>query len=67
MLCKCWRCLLIVVGVLLLTASIFPVFVMLPMSDGLRTGLVLAKLLMLPVGAFCLAGAAALSSRARRK
>jgi hypothetical protein len=67
MLCRCMECLLIVVGVACVVAAIFPVFAILPLSEGLQTGLVAAKFLMLPVGAFCLAGAAVLSAKAARK
>jgi hypothetical protein len=67
MFCRCLECVLIVVGVALVAAAILPVFAMLPISDALQTGLTAAKFLMLPIGAFCLAGAAALSAKARRR
>jgi hypothetical protein len=67
MFCRCLQWVLIVAGVGLLLATFLPVFVMLPISEGLQTGLVAAKLLMLPAGVFCLAGAAALSVRAHRR
>jgi hypothetical protein len=67
MFCRCLRWVLIVVGVALLTATFLPVFVMLPISEDVQTGLVAAKFLMLPAGAFCLAGAAALSAKLHRR
>jgi hypothetical protein len=67
MLCRCLRCVLIVVGVALLAAAVLPIFSMLPISEPLQTGLVSAKFLMLPLGAFSLAGAAALSARIQRR
>lgn len=67
MVCQCLRWLLIVAGVAMLVAAIFPVFAMLPLSDGMSVALVSAKFLMLPVGAGCLAGAAGLSARVHRR
>lgn len=67
MFCRCLECVLIVVGVALLAAAILPIFSMLPISEGLKTGLVAAKFVMLPLGAFCLAGATALWERAHRR
>lgn len=67
MLCRCLEFALIVIGFALVAAAIFPVFSMLPISEGLQTGLVAAKFLMLPLGAFCLAGAAVLAARLNRR
>jgi hypothetical protein len=59
------RMLLLAVGCLLLSASVFPVFVFLHMGEPLQTALVGSKLLMLPVGAVCLLGASGLQQKHR--
>lgn len=67
MFCRCLKCVLIVLGVALVVVAIFPVFAMFSIAEPLYTGLVAAKFLMLPLGAFALAGAAVLSAKTHRK
>jgi hypothetical protein len=62
---RCLRIVLLVVGGLLLFTAAFPVFELVPVPDAWATGLVASKLVMLPVGAICLACAAGMRKRVR--
>jgi hypothetical protein len=63
---RCCEWMLWVMGGLLLVAAIFPFAVMLGIPEPYATEWVTAKLVMLPVGAMCLCGAALLAGKARR-
>ena len=67
----CFRCLrvfLLILGTVLLIAAFFPVFGLLPLQESWEPAFMAAKLLiMLPLGALCLAAAAALSARLSRR
>lgn len=66
--CRCLHGLLLVLGCALLVAALFPVFGLLRLDETWRPAFMAAKLLvMLPVGALCLFGAASLSGRLRRR
>ena len=55
--------LLVVIGCVLLFASVFPVFAFTHFGEPWQTTLVASKLIMLPAGAICLFLAAALKAR----
>ncbi len=57
---RCFRMLLLVIGSVLLFVAAFPVLAFVQIEEPWQTGLTAAKLVMLPVGAICLLGAAAL-------
>ena len=57
---QCIFVLLVVMGSGLLFVSVFPVFEFVPLGEPWQTGMIAAKLVMLPAGAICLLGAAAL-------
>jgi hypothetical protein len=63
---RCAWLLLVMVGCVLLFVSVFPVFAYIRFQEPWQTALVASKLIMLPVGAFCLLGAAALKLRKAR-
>ena len=58
---RCIRVLLLVIGSVLIFFAAFPVMAFLHFEDSLQTELIASKLLLMPFGAFCLAGAAMLS------
>jgi hypothetical protein len=61
----CRRCisgLLLGIGSVLVFFAVFPVLVFVHFGEPLQTGLMASKLLLLPVGALCLAGAAMLGN-----
>lgn len=64
---RCLQVLLVVLGVSLLGAALLPVAGVLGIPDEYRMAFISAKLLMLPIGAFCLGGAAALQSKLSRR
>ncbi len=66
--CRRWiRVLLLVMGCVLVFVAGFPVFAIFPVGEPWQTALVASKLVMLPVGAICLLGAAGLQvSQSRR-
>jgi hypothetical protein len=51
---SCFRVLLLVMGCVLLFASVFPVLAFLHFGEPLQTAFMASKLVMLPVGAICL-------------
>jgi hypothetical protein len=55
---RCIRMLLLVMGCALLFFAVFPVLAFVQVGEPLQTALVASKLVMLPVGAICLLGAA---------
>ena len=55
---RCIRMLLLVMGCVLLFLAVFPVLAFVHLEDVWQTAFVASKLLMLPVGAICLIGAA---------
>jgi hypothetical protein len=57
--------LLLVVGCVLVVAAVFPVFEMVRVPAQWEIGLVASKMVMLPVGAICLACAVGLRARVR--
>jgi hypothetical protein len=61
----CFRWMLTIVGAALLLMAALPWVTMFRLSEPYATEWISAKLLMLPVGAICLLGATALSSRVR--
>lgn len=63
MCCRCFRIVLVVLGSALLFVSVFPILAFVHVGEPLETGLMAAKLVMLPVGAVCLLGAAGLQAR----
>ena len=65
MLTRCARGVLVLVGVVLLLLALVPIAGLLPIPEQYETAFVSSKLLMLPVGALCLAAAAGLSARLR--
>ncbi len=67
MMTVCVRWVLLVVGIVLLVAALLPVSSILPIPDEYQTAFISAKLLMLPIGACCVGGAAALSARSSRR
>jgi hypothetical protein len=58
------RMLLLVVGSTMVFLAVFPVMAFLHFEDSLQITLIASKLLLLPLGAICLAGAAMLSKKA---
>ena len=66
MLTRCARGLLVLLGVVLLVVAILPLASILPIPEQYETAFVSSKLLMLPVGALCLAAAAGLSAKLKR-
>ena len=64
---RCFRMLLLVIGFALMFAAVFPVLAFVQFEEPWQTGLMASKLLMLPVGAVCLLGAAGLKARAERQ
>ncbi len=66
MMTQCARGVLVVLGVVLLAMAILPLTAFLPIPEQYETAFVSSKLLMLPVGALCLAGAAGLSAKLER-
>jgi len=57
---RCIRVLLLVTGCALLFVAVFPVLALVQVGEPWQTALVALKLVMLPVGAICLLGAAKL-------
>ena len=57
---RCIRVLLLVTGCALLIFAVFPVLAFVHVGEPWQTALVASKLVMLPVGAICLLGAARL-------
>ena len=64
---RCLQVLLVLVGVALLTMALLPVAGVLGIPEAYLRAFMSAKLLMLPVGAFCLGGAAALQTKLSRR
>lgn len=62
----CCRWMLTLLGAALMLAALLPFAALLRVPEPYLTAWVSAKLLMLPVGAMCLWGAAALASKGRR-
>jgi len=58
---RCIRMLLLVIGCVLVFFAAFPVMAFIHFEDSLQTALIASKLLLMPIGALCLAGAAMLS------
>jgi len=67
MLNRCVRGLLLVVGIALLVVGFLPVFAVVSVPEGWSTLLIASKLIMLPIGAICLMGAAGLQARYGRR
>lgn len=63
---RCIRMFLLVVGVVLLFVAVFPVMAFVELGEPMQTAFVALKLVMLPVGAICLLGAAGLQAKLRR-
>jgi hypothetical protein len=59
---RCVRMMLLWVGGGLLFFAVFPVMAFVEVAEPWQTGLMASKLLMLPVGAACLLGAAGLKA-----
>jgi hypothetical protein len=59
---KCFRMTLLVLGSVLLFVAVFPVMAFVNVGEPWQTGLMAAKLLLLPVGACLLLGAAAMEA-----
>ena len=55
---RCIRMLLLVTGCLLLFSAVFPVLAFVQFGEPWQTAFMASTLLMLPVGAICLVGAA---------
>jgi hypothetical protein len=55
---RCIRVLLLVTGCALLFFAVFPVLAFVSLGEPWQTALIASKLVMLPVGAICLLGAA---------
>lgn len=64
---RCLQIVLVVLGVSLLAAALLPVAAILRIPEEYEMAFISAKLLMLPVGAFCLGGAAALQAKLGRR
>lgn len=64
---RCFRMVLLVVGGVLMFLSVFPVTSVVSIAEPWETAFMGAKLLMLPVGACCLLGAAGLEARLRHR
>lgn len=67
MVARCARWTLLLVGVLLMVSALLPVSVWVPIPEQYDTAFISSKLLMLPVGAFCLWGASSLGARLSRR
>jgi len=64
---RCFRVLLLVLGIAMVVAGGLPIFAMMQVPEAWETPLIAAKLIFLPVGAICLMGAAGLQARYRRR
>ncbi len=62
---RTFRLLLLIAGCILLFTSVFPVLLFLHLDESLQTAFIGSKLFMLPLGAFCLLGSAALQMKHR--
>jgi len=64
---RCIRALLVVIGSALLFFAAFPVMAFLHFEDSLQTELIASKLLLMPIGAICLAVATVMSRDSVRR
>jgi hypothetical protein len=64
---RCVQMMLVVLGAAMVFFAAFPVMAFLHVEEPWQTGLVASKLILLPVGAICLLGAAAMSAKVARR